>query len=190
MDLKGDIAIDTEAMGLNFQRDKLCLVQLCDENGQICLVQFSANDYRAPILKSLLLDNERVKILHFARFDLAIMEHYLGVKPENIFCTKIASRLVRTYTESHGLKDLCKEVLNVQLSKQQQSSDWGVDTLSKEQKDYAARDVVYLHQLRDKLTFMLRREKRLDLARKLFQFLPTRVELDLLGWQETDIFAH
>lgn len=189
-DLKGDIAIDTEAMGLSVHRDKLCLVQMCDEDGRVCLVQFADNNYHAPVLKKLLSDPKRVKIFHFARFDIKIIKYYLGIDIENIFCTKIASRLVRTYAEFHGLKDLAKELLNIQISKQQQSSDWGAVSLSKEQQEYAAGDVIYLHQLRSKLTEMLIREKRLEIAEKLFRFLPTRVELDLLGWSEIDIFAH
>ena len=188
--LEGDIAIDTEAMGLQIKRDKLCVVQLCDAKGKIALVQFINNDYCAPNLKKLLLDKTRVKIFHFARFDLAILEHYLGITLQNIFCTKIASRLVRTYTDSHGLKDICRELLGIQLSKQQQSSDWGTQILSKDQQEYAARDVIYLHDLRDKFTTMLIRENRLELAQKLFDFLPVRASLDLAGWPETDIFAH
>lgn len=177
-------------MGLQIKRDKLCVVQLCDANGKIALVQFAHNDYSAPNLKKLLLDKSRVKIFHFARFDLAILEHYLGVTLHNIFCTKIASRLVRTYTDSHGLKDICRELLGIQLSKQQQSSDWGTQILSKDQQEYAARDVIYLHDLRDKFTTMLTRENRLELAQQLFTFLPVRASLDLAGWPETDIFAH
>ncbi len=190
LEINGDIAIDTEAMGLSIQRDKLCLVQLCDASGSVYLVQFVDKNYNAPVLKSLLLDPNRTKIFHFARFDLAIIERYLGCQLKNIFCTKIASKLVRTYSDSHGLKELCKEMLNIQLSKQQQSSDWGAKELSQEQHEYAAKDVIYLHQLRDKLMEMLRREDRLDVARMLFQFLPTRAHLDLLGWSDIDIFAH
>ena len=188
--LEGDIAIDTEAMGLQIKRDKLCVVQLCDAKGKIALVQFINNDYCAPNLKKLLLDKTRVKIFHFARFDLAILEHSLGITLQNIFCTKIASRLVRTYTDSHGLKDICRELLGIQLSKQQQSSDWGTQVLSKDQQEYAARDVIYLHDLRDKFTTMLIRENRVELAQKLVDFVPVRASLDLAGWPETDIFAH
>jgi ribonuclease D len=177
-------------MGLQYNRDKLCLVQLCDATGTICMVQFSDGNYAAPILKKLLLDPSRTKIFHFARFDIGIMERYLGVRLDNLFCTKIASRLVRTYTDSHGLKDLCRELLSIQLSKQQQSSDWGSPILSRDQQEYAARDVIYLHQLKDKLTAMLIREKRLELAEKLFKFLPIRSELDLIGWNDIDIFMH
>lgn len=177
-------------MGLYIKRDKLCVVQLCDEQGTICLIQFADHNYAAPNLKKLLLDKTRIKIFHFARFDLAILEHYLGISLSNIFCTKIASKLARTYTDSHGLKDICRELLGIQLSKQQQSSDWGSETLSKEQQEYAARDVIYLHELRDKFTKMLQRENRLELAQKLFDFLPTRAHLDLAGWHEIDIFSH
>lgn len=175
---------------MQFHRDKLCLVQICDEDGAIVLVQFADGNYNAPRLKALLSDPKRTKIFHFARFDIAIMEHYLGLKFNNIFCTKIASRLARTYTDSHGLKEICRELLGIQISKQQQSSDWGSHTLSKDQQEYAARDVIYLHKLREVLTMMLERESRLKLAQKLFDFLPIRTELDLLGWNEVDIFAH
>lgn len=189
-ELHGDIAIDTEAMGLSFKRDRLCLVQICDSTGKTCLVQFIENNYAAPNLKKLLLDKERVKIFHFARFDLAIMEEYLNISLENIFCTKICSRLVRTYTDCHGLKDICRELLGISLSKQQQSSYWGAKVISNEQQEYAARDVIYLHRLRDKFTEMLSRENRLELANQIFHFLPTRAHLDLLGWNEIDIFSH
>ena len=188
--LKGDIAIDTETMGLNIHRDKLCLIQLCDEDGQICLVRFTNASYDTPVLRSILLDPERIKIFHFARFDVAVIKYYLDIHIENIFCTKIASRLTRTYTDSHGLKELCRELLNVQISKQQQSSDWDADVLSQDQQEYAARDVIYLHQLRDKLSKMLKKRERLLMAEKLFAFIPTRTELDLNGWNDFDIFAH
>ncbi len=177
-------------MGLQVNRDKLCLVQLCDEDGKIFLVQFADGNYAAPNLKALVTDPKRVKIFHFARFDVAIMERYLGVKFDNIFCTKISSKLVRTYTDSHGLKDLCRELLGIQLSKQQQSSDWGSAVLSKDQQEYAARDVIYLHKLMESLKLMLKRENRFELAQKLFEFVPTRAHLDILGWSEVDIFAH
>ncbi len=177
-------------MGLHIHRDKLCLVQFCDETGEVYLVQFTDPSYHAPVLKKLFLDASRTKIFHFARFDLAIMERYLGIQLQNIFCTKIASKLVRTYSDSHGLKELCREILNIQLSKQQQSSDWGAAILSKDQQEYAARDVIYLHQLREKLTEMLKREGRFEIAQKLCQFLPIRSHLDLIGWPDTDIFAH
>jgi ribonuclease D len=187
--LVGDLAIDTETMGLNIHRDRLCLIQICDEAGKICLVQFLGEVYDSPVLKSILLDKNRTKIFHFGRFDIASIKYYLDIDLQNIFCTKIASRLVRTYTDSHGLKELCRELLGVQISKQQQSSDWG-GVLSQDQHEYAARDVLYLHQLRDKLTLMLKREDRLDVAQKLFEFLPIRADLDLRGWSEIDIFSH
>lgn len=190
MDLEGDIAIDTEAMGLNFHRDRLCTVQFCDAKQQSYIVQFENGKYNAPNLAKLLTDPNRVKIFHFARFDVAIIKHYLGIDINNIFCTKIASRLIRTYTDSHGLKELCRELLGIQLSKQHQSSDWGTTIFSKEQQEYAISDVIYLHKLRNILTDMLVRENRIDMAKKLFAFLPTRTELDLMGWEEVDIFAH
>ncbi len=188
--LEGDIAIDTETMGLNLHRDKLCVLQISCGDGNAYLIKFSNNDYAAPNLKKLLLDKSRQKIFHFARFDLASIQRYLGIKMENIFCTKIASKLVRTYTDYHGLKDLCRELLNVQISKQQQSSDWGGDHLTQEQIDYAGSDVLYLHALRDIFIERLKRENRLEIAKKLFEFLPARSELDILGWNEIDIFAH
>lgn len=188
--LEGDIAIDTEAMGLNIHRDRLCTVQFCDESGAGYIVHFPDGVYNAPNLTKLLSDDNVQKIFHFARFDISIIRHYMNVEVSNIFCTKIASRLVRTYTDSHGLKDLCKELVGVQLSKQQQSSDWGAKILSEEQKEYAISDVLYLHKLREVLTEMLKRENRLEIAKKLFAFLPIRAELDLIGWNEIDIFAH
>ncbi|MDE3015721.1 MAG: ribonuclease D [Pseudomonadota bacterium] len=199
--LKGDIAVDTEAMGLNNKRDRLCLVQLSDGNGDAHLVQFaqaprSSSEavahvhYDAPNLKKLLADPKRTKIFHFARFDLAIMRHYLGIRITPVFCTRTASRLVRTYTDRHGYKEICKELLGVDVSKQQQSSDWGAGSLTREQIDYAAADVLYLHRLRDKLDEMLSREGREDLAQSCFNFLPCRAELDLAGWENEDIFAH
>lgn len=177
-------------MGLKISRDRLCMAQLCDEIGNVYLVQFTDKNYNAPVLSKLISDVNRVKIFHFARFDVAILEHYLKVKMSNIFCTKISSKLVRTYTDSHGLKELCRELLGVQLSKHQQSSDWGSTNLSNDQQEYAARDVIYLHQIRKILTEMLIREKRLEIAQKLFDFLPTRASLDILGWEDIDIFAH
>lgn len=177
-------------MGLQFHRDRLCTVQFCDANGHSYIVQFENGKYKAPNLAKLLMDEKRVKIFHFARFDIAIIEHYLGIQINRVFCTKIASRLVRTYSDSHGLKELCKELLNIQLSKQQQSSDWGASEFSEDQKDYAIRDVIYLHQIRDILTDMLIREGRFEIAQKLFEFLPFRAKLDLMGWNEIDIFAH
>ncbi|ABV74919.1 Ribonuclease D [Rickettsia akari str. Hartford] len=189
-ELEGDIAIDTETMGLNLHRDKLCLLQFSNGNGEAHLVHFVNQDYTAPNLKALLLDKTRCKIFHFARFDLASIKQYLSIDLENIFCTKISSKLVRTYTDNHGLKDLCRELLNINISKQQQSSYWGTDNLSSEQKEYAAKDVLYLHQLKDMLQKMLLRENRLELAHDIFRFLPTRANLDLIGWNEIDIFMH
>ena len=186
----GDIAVDTEAMGLNNHRDRLCVVQLSDGNGDAHLVQFARGEYNAPNLVKLLEDPNRVKLFHFARFDVAILKHYLGVRTAPIYCTKIASRLCRTFTDHHSFKTLCRELIQVEISKQQQSSDWGADELSPQQVDYAASDVLYLHQLREKLDTMLAREGRTELANECFQFLPARAELDLAGWPDIDIFAH
>ncbi|ODS01774.1 3'-5' exonuclease [Methyloceanibacter superfactus] len=183
------VAIDTETLGLNPHRDRLCLVQLSDGDGTAALVQISG-DYDAPELKRLLADDSVLKIFHYGRFDMAVLKHFLGVMPGPVYCTKIASKLARTYTDRHGLKDLCRELLGVELSKQQQSSDWGAAELSPEQLSYAASDVLYLHALRDRLDAMLRREGREHLARACFEFLPTRAELDLEGWAEIDPFAH
>ena len=187
---KGDIAVDTEAMGLNNKRDRLCLVQLSDGNGDAHLVQFAVGVYKAPNLTKLLTDSLRVKIFHFARFDLSIMRQYLGVRTAPVYCTKIASKLVRTFTDRHGLKDLCRELVGVDLSKQQQTSDWGAAELTAEQLTYAASDVLHLHALWAKLEGLLRREGRLELAEACFAFLPTRGELDVLGWDAPDIFSH
>jgi ribonuclease D len=184
------VAVDSEAMGLNPHRDRLCVVQLSAGDGNAHLVQFAPGAYEAPHLKALMADPAVTKIFHFARFDLAIIYHYLGVMAGPIYCTKIASRLARTFTDRHGLRDLCKEVLGVDISKQQQSSDWGAATLSEEQLRYAATDVLHLHALRARLDAMLEREGRADLARAAFDFLPARVLLDLEGWSEQDIFAH
>lgn len=177
-------------MGLNNKRDRLCVVQISDGNGDAHLVKFAPNAYHAPNLTKLLLDPARVKLFHFARFDLSIMRHYLGVRLSNIYCTRTASRLARTYTDKHGYKDICKELLGVDVSKQQQSSDWGANTLSPEQIDYAASDVHHLHKLRAKLDEMLVREGRGELLKAACDFLPYRAELDLAGWEEQDIFAH
>jgi ribonuclease D len=184
------VAVDTEAMGLNPHRDRLCLVQLSGGDGNAHLVQLAPGAYDAPRLKALMADPTVTKLFHFARFDLAMIYHYLGVMAGPVYCTKIASRLARTFTDRHGLRDLCKDVLNVDISKQQQSSDWGAPTLTDQQLQYAATDVLHLHALRAKLDAMLAREGRLDLARATFDFLPTRVLLDLEGWAEQDIFAH
>lgn len=190
-DLKfeGDLAVDTEAMGLNNLRDRLCVVQVSDGKGDEHLVQIRPGD-KAPILKKLLGDRKRTKIYHFARFDLAILRHYLGVDASPVYCTKIASRLSRTYTDRHGFKDICRELLGQEVSKQQQSSDWGAETLTPEQQEYAASDVRHLHRLREKLNVMLEREGRTALAQECFKFLPARAQLDLEGWPELDIFAH
>jgi ribonuclease D len=188
---EGPIAIDTEAMGLVPGRDRLCVVQLSDGKGDEHLVRFPrGSDYSAPRLKALLADSQRLKLYHFARFDLGIMSAYLGIMAAPVYCTRTASRLVRTYTDRHGLKDLVKELLNIDLSKQQQTSDWGADELSDAQRDYAASDVRYLHQLKEKLDERLAREDRTALAQACFDFLPTRALLDLAGWPEQDIFAH
>jgi ribonuclease D len=188
---EGPIAVDTEAMGLNPHRDRLCLVQLSDGNGDEHLVRFKrGSDFAAPRLKTLLGDPGRLKLFHFARFDLAVLQSYLGVMAAPLYCTRTASRLIRTYTDRHGLKDLVKELLCVDLSKQQQTSDWGADELSEAQREYAASDVRYLHQLKAKLDERLAREGRTALAQDCFDFLPTRASLDLSGWPEQDIFAH
>lgn len=185
----GPIAVDTETMGLNPLRDRLCLVQLSDGGGDEHLVRFSG-DYRAPNLRRVLADPARLKLYHFARFDLAVIRRYLQVVAAPVYCTKTASRLIRTYTDRHGLKDLVRELLGAEISKQQQSSDWGALTLSDAQKDYAASDVRYLHRMMPILDERLEREGRTELARACFGFLPWRAELDLEGWPEIDIFAH
>jgi ribonuclease D len=187
----GAIAVDTETMGLVTARDRLCVVQLSDGSGNEHLVRFGPNStYDAPNLKALLADTSRIKLYHFARFDLAAIQHYLGVVAAPVFCTKIASRLTRTYTDRHGLKNLVEELLGESLSKQQQSSDWGGPVLSDAQRDYAASDVRFLHRLMAELTVRLEREGRTAIAQACFDFLPTRAALDLAGWPETDIFAH
>jgi ribonuclease D len=184
------VAVDTETMGLNPGRDRLCLVQLSAGDGVCHLVQIAPGQTEAPLLTALLTDPTVLKIFHFARFDLGILKHALGVGVAPIYCTKIASRLARTFSERHGLKDLAKDLLNIELSKQQQSSDWGAADLSTEQLRYAAADVLHLHRLKERLDEMLAREGRTELARACFDFLPIRVELDLRGWAAEDIFAH
>lgn len=184
------VAIDSETMGLNSLRDRLCLIQLSAGDGVCHLVQFRGGDYSAPNLKALLADPGVTKLFHFARFDLAAIQHYLGVTCSPVYCTKIASRLARTFTDRHGLKDLCRDLLGVELSKQMQSSDWGAAELSEEQLRYAASDVLYLHRLREALDEMLEREGRAEMARACFEFLQTRAALDLAGWADVDIFAH
>jgi len=187
----GPIAVDTEAMGLIPGRDRLCLVQLSDGKGDEHLVRFErASDYSAPNLKALLEDPDRLKLYHFARFDVGIIQAYLGITAAPLYCTRTASRLVRTYTDRHGLKDLVKELLGIEISKQQQTSDWGSGELSDAQREYAASDVRYLHQLKDKLDERLEREDRVSLAQACFDFLPARALLDIAGWAEQDIFAH
>jgi ribonuclease D len=187
----GPIAVDTEAMGLVPGRDRLCLVQLSDGQGDEHLVCFArGSDYSAPNLKAVLSDPERLKLYHFARFDVGILQAYLGIVAAPLYCTRTASRLVRTYTDRHGLKDLVKELLNVDLSKQQQTSDWGAGDLSDAQRDYAASDVRYLHALKERLDERLEREDRVALAQACFDFLPARALLDIAGWSEQDIFAH
>ena len=184
------VAIDTETLGLNPHRDRLCVVQLSNGDGSADVVQIPAGHTDAPNLKKLLADPAVTKLFHFARFDIAVLEHAFGVMTQPIYCTKIASKLVRTYTDRHGLKDLVRELLGIEISKQQQSSDWGAEKLSEAQLTYAASDVLHLHALREKLDTMLARENRMDLAKSCFEFLPTRARLDLQGWDETDIFAH
>lgn len=184
------VAIDTETLGLNPFRDRLCLAQL-SAGDEVChAVQFKAGRYEAPNLKRLLADPAVLKLFHFARFDVAMFRRYLGVTTAPVYCTKIASKLVRTYTDRHGLKDLVKELLGIELSKEQQSSDWGAPKLTDKQLAYAANDVAYLHRLKDALDAMLAREGRTELAKACFDFLPMRAELDLAGWGEPDIFAH
>jgi ribonuclease D len=187
---RGSVAIDTETLGLNPLRDRLCLVQLSGGDGNADVVQIAPGQTSAPRLTALLADRAVTKIFHFARFDIAVLEHTFGVMAEPLFCTKIASRLTRTYTDRHGLKDLLKDVLDIDISKQQQSSDWAAETLTEAQIAYAASDVLHLHQLKERLEQRLVREGRRDLAESCFRFLPTRARLDLAGWGEEDIFAH
>lgn len=190
LDLGKLVAIDTETLGLNPFRDRLCLAQLSAGDGVCHAVQFAAGKYAAPNLKRLLSDPSVTKLFHFARFDVAMFRRYLGVICAPVYCTKIASKLVRTYTDRHGLKDLVRELLNIELSKEQQSSDWGAPQLTEKQLAYAAADVAHLHALKATLDTMLARENRTQLAKACFDFLPARAELDLAGWEEVDIFAH
>jgi len=190
LDLGASVAIDTETLGLLPRRDKLCLVQLSSGDGNAHLVQLDRATYDAPNLKALLTDPKVIKIFHFARFDVAVLRHYLAVDTFPLYCTKLASKLTRTYTDRHGLKDLVKELLGIELNKQQQSSDWGTHVLSDAQKQYAAQDVLYLHELKTRLDQMLEREGRSLLAMACFDFVPTRAALDLAGWTEEDVFAH
>lgn len=186
----GAVAIDTEAMGLNPHRDPLCVVQLSSGDGNAHLVQLDRKTYEAPNLKALLTDPSLTKIFHYARFDVAALQNAFGIVATPVYCTKIASKIARTYTDAHGLKALTKELLGIDLSKQQQSSDWGAEVLSDAQQSYAASDVLHLHKLMGRLEEMLKREGRLDLAHACFEFLPTRAALDLGGWEEMDIFHH
>ena len=184
------VAIDAESLGLNYKgRDKLCLLQLCSGNEEVYIVQFDREKYLTPNLNKLLSNKNILKIAHYARFEIGILKHYLQIDLQNIYCTKIASKLCRTYTDKHGLYDITKELLGVTLNKAQQSSDWGLKELSEEQKQYAASDVIHLHQIKEKLDQMLMRENRNEIAKKCFMFLETRVALDLSGWEE-DIFSH
>jgi ribonuclease D len=190
LDLGPLVAVDTETQGLNLQRDRLCVVQLSSGDGVSHLVQFPDRNYDAPNLRRILSDPSVTKILQYARFDIGVIKRNMGITMAPVYCTKIASKLVRTYTDRHGLSALCRELLGVDLSKQQQSSDWAAAELSQDQLSYAAADVLYLHRLKEKLDIMLEREGRTDLARACCDFLPTRAELDLGGWQENDIFSH
>ncbi len=190
LDFGDCVAMDTETTGLHPHRDRLCLVQLKPENGVCHIVQMAPGAVEAPNLKALLVDVTVTKLFHYARFDMMMFRRFLGVVCKPVYCTKIASRLVRTYTVNHGLKDLCSELLGLNLSKKQQSSDWAAPSLSREQIEYAANDVVHLHEIRHKLDAMLAREGRAELAEACFEFLATRIDLDLAGWQDQDIFSH
>jgi ribonuclease D len=190
LDFGTSVAVDTETLGLVPRRDKLCLVQLSSGDGNAHLVQVDRSHYDAPHLKALMADAAVTKIFHFARFDVAVMKQYLGIDVAPVYCTKIASKLTRTYTDRHGLKDLIKELLGVELNKQQQSSDWGAHVLSDAQKQYAAQDVIYLHEMKARLDQMLEREGRTAIARACFDFVGVRAALDLGGWTEEDVFAH
>ena len=190
LDFGAAVAVDSETMGLRAARDRLCVVQLSSGDGTAHLVQFAQDDFAAPNLKVLMLDPDVTKIFHYARFDVAVIQAYLGVMTRSIYCTKIASKLVRTYTDRHGLKELVRELLGQDVSKQQQSSDWGAAELSEAQRDYAASDVRFLHAMKEVLDARLAREGRTELAQACFDFLPTRAALDLAGWPEVDIFAH
>jgi ribonuclease D len=190
IDFGAAVAVDTETMGLRPDRDRLCLIQLSAGDGTAHLVQFGKDAYDAPRLRALLTDPGTTKLFHFARFDVAVLKHYLDVECTPLYCTKIASKLCRTFTDRHGLKDLCRDLIGVELSKQQQSSDWGAAELSREQIGYAASDVLHLHALKARLDIMLAREGRTDLAQACFDFLPARADLDLAGWPDVDIFSH
>ncbi|MEY4370566.1 MAG: hypothetical protein RIQ48_275 [Pseudomonadota bacterium] len=190
LDLGKFVAIDTETMGLDYKRDPLCLVQISAGNEEVHLIQINRKNFKADNLKKILEDDTIKKIFQFARFDLAVLNYYLKAEINNVYCTKIASKIGRTYTDKHGLKDLCKELLNIELSKQMQSSDWGAETLTEQQINYAASDVLYLHKIKEELDKILIRENRMELAEHCFKFLKHRVTLDLAGWNNQDIFAH
>jgi ribonuclease D len=190
LDFGDSVAVDTETMGLNPYRDRLCLIQMSAGDGNCHIVQFRQGEYDAPNVRALLSNPAVTKIFHYARFDLATLYHHLGLMVEPVFCTKIASRLARTYTDRHGLKDVCSELLDIEISKEQQQSDWGAETLSPAQLTYAAADVLYLHRIREILADMLAREGRTELAEACFEFIRHRVKLDLGGWLDPDIFAH
>jgi ribonuclease D len=190
LDLGPVVAIDTETMGLKPARDRLCLAQMSAGDGDAHLVRFARGDYDAPNLKAMLADQAVTKLFHFARFDVAMIERHIGVVCQPLYCTKIASKLARTFTDQHGLRDLCRDLLGIDLAKEQQMSDWGADTLSERQLDYAAADVLHLHDLRARLDEMLAREGRAELAEACFRFVPARARLDLAGWDDLDIFAH
>ena len=185
------IAVDTETMGLKHQRDRLCLVQLSNGDGNAHMIQLGSDfGYKADNLKALMKNKKIVKIFHYARFDLGVIKKYLGIMPSNVYCTKIASKIARTYSDKHGLRELCRELLGIEISKQQQSSYWGAKNLSKNQLKYAANDVLHLHQIKNELEIILEKEKRSHLINKTLNFLPFRVQLDLLGWDNIDIFSH
>jgi len=190
LDFGAAVAIDTETMGLKPHRDRLCLIQLSAGDGEAHLVKVTGRHIEAPRLAALLADERVLKIFHFARFDMAVLKHALGVMPGPVYCTKIASKLVRTYTDKHGLKDLCRGLLGIDVSKQQQSSDWGAPELTREQMEYAAADVLYLHRIKGHLDTMLKREERTDLAGAAFAYLPARAELDLMAGEDYDLLAH
>ena len=190
LDLGPEVAIDSETMGLRFRRDPLCVVQLSSGDGNAHVVRLRRPDYDCPNLKRLLADSAVLKIFHFGRFDIGMFQLHLGVETRPVYCTKVGSKLARTYTDRHGLKDVVRELAGVDLSKAQQSSDWGAETLTQAQLDYAASDVLHLHAVKARLDAMLEREGRTELARKCFDFLPTRSALDLAGWDEIDVFAH
>lgn len=190
VELGSVIAVDTETMGLNPHRDRLCVVQLSSGDGSAHLVQLEKGKYDAPNLKKVLGNPETTLLFHYARFDIAALKKFLGINCTSVYCTKMASRLCRTFTDRHGLKDICRELIGVELKKQQQSSDWGADELTKEQLDYAASDVLYLHQLKEKLDVMIEREGRTHILEQINAFLPARAELDLIGWPDLDILAH